>query len=250
MGRPLAPYSLRGFVWYQGESNLIDVNDRATYADKMEALIAGWRTAFGVEDAPFYYVQVAPHFYSVARRRWIASAQALPEFWVAQTEALRVKNTGMVATVDLVDDLFDIHPRDKKSVGERLARMALKRSYGKSEVIDSGPVFASWRAHEGKAVVTFQGVAGGLKSGDGKGLTWFEVAGKDGKFFAADAVIEGAERVVVSSVYVKQPEAVRFAWNEAAQPNLQDGSGLPAWPFRTDGGGAVVRGVTEAEAVR
>ncbi|MGC4074703.1 MAG: sialate O-acetylesterase [Nibricoccus sp.] len=245
MIQPLAPYALRGFIWYQGESNLMDVNDRAIYADKMEALITGWRAAFGADEAPFYYVQIAPHFYHVIRRRVHTSTTALPEFWEAQTEALRVKNTGMAATVDLVDDLFDIHPRDKKNVGERLARLALKRTYGKSDVVDSGPVFAGWTVNDGKAVVTFSGVAGGLKSTDDKALTWFEIAGVDGKFFAAEAKIDGADKVIVSSPYVAQPVAVRFSWDEAAQPNLASTAGLPAWAFRTDAGGATVRGVNE-----
>ncbi|ATC63483.1 sialate O-acetylesterase [Nibricoccus aquaticus] len=247
MIQPLAPYALHGFLWYQGESNLMDTHDRATYGDKMEALITGWRAAFGAEEAPFYYVQIAPHFYHVIRRRVHVSPTILPEFWEAQTEALRVKNTAMVGTVDLVDDLFDIHPRDKKSVGERLARVALKRTYGKSDLVDSGPVMAGWRVRDGKVVVTFGDVAGGLKSSDGKALTWFEVAGADGRFFAAEATIEGADKVIVSSPYVKQPVVVRFAWDEAAQPNLKNAEGLPAWAFRTDSGGATVRGVMEVK---
>ena len=85
-----------------------------------------------------------------------------------------------------------------------------------------------------------------MKSSDGKALTWFEVAGADGKFFAAEAAIEGTDAVVVGSPYVREPVAMRFAWNEAARPNLVGGAGLPVWPFRTDGGrGATVRGVSE-----
>jgi len=240
MVHPLVPYSLRGYIWYQGESNLIDLNDRELYADKMEALISGWRAAWGDRDAPFYYVQIAPHAYHVVRRLWIASPRALPEFWVAQAAATRVKNTGMISTVDLVDDLMDIHPSDKKSVGERLATMALKRTYGKRDLVDAGPAFESWTVRDGKAVVTFRDVAGGLRSSDGKRLTWFEVAGADGTFFAAEATVENENTVVVSSPYVSQPVAVRYAWSEAARPNLQNGAGLPAWPFRIDLSGRVV----------
>jgi sialate O-acetylesterase len=242
MIRPLAPYALRGFLWYQGESNLIDVDDRATYADKMEALIRGWRAVWGDAEAPFYYVQIAPHFYHVVRRQWLTSPQALPEFWEAQAAALRVKNTGMAATTDLVDDLMDIHPRDKQRVGERLARLALSRAYGRDGIVDTGPVLKRWDARDGKAVLTFDQVAGGLKSNDGKGLTWFEVAGADGRFFAAEAKIDGAT-VVVSSPYVAKPDAVRFGWDEAARPNLVNSAGLPAWPFRTDGSAIIDTGV-------
>jgi sialate O-acetylesterase len=233
MIRPLAPYALRGFLWYQGESNLIDLDDRATYADKMEALIRGWRAAWNDAGAAFYYVQIAPHLYHVLRRRWIISPEALPEFWEAQAEALRVKNTGMAATVDLVDDLTDIHPRNKKDVGDRLVRLALKRTYGRNDIVDSGPALKSWEVRDGQAVLTFDHVAGGLKASDGKALSWFVIAGEDGRFYPADAKIEGAQ-VWVSSKRVARPAAVRMAWDEAARPNLVNSDGLPAWPFRTD----------------
>jgi sialate O-acetylesterase len=237
MIRPLVPYALRGFLWYQGESNLIDGDDRATYADKMEALISGWRAAWRDEEAPFYFVQIAPHFYHVARRKWITSPEALPMFWEAQVAALRVKNTGMAATTDLVDDLMDIHPRDKKNVGERLARLALKRTYGKSDVVDEGPILKSWEARDGSVVLRFDHVAEGLKASDGKALNWFALAGDDGRFFPANAKIE-SETVIVSSKYVASPVAVRLGWDEAARPNLVNSAGLPARPFRTDGAAA------------
>ena len=232
MIQPLAPYALRGALWYQGETNLMDVNDSTTYPDKMEALIRGWRTAWEDASMPFYYVQLAPHFYHLVRRQVIISPETMAEFWEAQEAALRVPHTGMITTTDLVDDLFDIHPRNKLDVGERLARLALAQTYGRADIEYSGPVFRSWEISEGGAELRFDHAAG-LKSKDGKPLSWFTIAGSDGKFFPAKAEIVG-ECVIVSSMRVTAPTIVRFAWDEAANPNLVNAAGLPARPFRTD----------------
>lgn len=231
MIQPLAPYALRGFLWYQGESNLIDVKDTEIYTDKMEALIHGWREVWHDASLPFYYTQIAPHFYHLVRRGLISSPESLPEFWSAQRAALRVPNTGIAATIDLVDDFFDIHPRNKQDVGLRLALLALARTYGRADVVDSGPVFVRWEAKDNQATVYFTSTAAGLASRDKKPLSWFEMAGEDGVWFPAGATIE-ADHVVVSTPRVQHPKAVRFAWDEAAQPNLVNSAGLPAWPFK------------------
>lgn len=239
MIHPLVPYALRGVLWYQGETNLMDVNDSDRYPDKMEALIRGWREAFADPYLPFYYVQIAPHFYHLIRRQVIDAPTSLPEFWEAQAAVLRIPHTGMAVITDLVDDLFDIHPRNKQDVGLRLAWLALARTYGRKDVVDSGPVFRRWEVKDGRAYLYFDhtgggaGGAGGLAAKDGKPLSWFVVAGEEGEFVPAQAVIEG-DHVVVSSPRVQNPRRVRFAWDEAAQPNLVNGAGLPAWPFRTD----------------
>jgi sialate O-acetylesterase len=230
---PLAPFSLRGFLWYQGETNVMDVWDGARYADKMEALVRGWRKAWGDPDLAFYYVQLAPHVYHIFRQRQVVSPEELPKVWEAQTASLRIPHTGMVVTTDLVDDLFDIHPRNKREVGERLARLALARAYGRKDVVDSGPVFRRMEIHDGRALVYFDAVAGGLVAKNSQPLSWFVIAGADGKFFPANAVIED-DHLVVSSARVPAPAVVRFAWDEAAQPNLFNQAGLPAVPFRTD----------------
>jgi sialate O-acetylesterase len=229
---PLSPFGIRGALWYQGESNLIDVPDGPIYAEKMRALIEGWRAAWGQGDFPFYYVQLAPFtYYSDRDKPRADSPERLPEMWETQAAALKIPKTGMIVTTDLVDDVRDIHPVNKLDVGLRLARLALAKDYGRKDVAWSGPVFRKVRFEAGRAIVSFDHCEGGLVSKDAQPLTWFTMAGADGKFVAAKAVIEG-ETVVVSSTAVPQPVAVRFAWHEKAMPNLFNRAGLPARPFR------------------
>ncbi len=233
MVHPLAPFALRGVIWYQGENNLHDVVEGARYTDKMEALILGWRALWRDPALAFYYVQLAPHLYHVVFPAKIVSPEALPIFWEAQTASLRIPHTGMVVTTDLVEDLLDIHPPRKREVGERLARLALARSYGRQGIIDSGPRFNRINITDGKARLWFDDVGSGLKTRDDKAPSWFTVAGPNGIFFPAVAVIEGKDVVVVSSPVVAKPVAVRFGWDEAARPNLVNSAGLPAIPFRS-----------------
>jgi sialate O-acetylesterase len=233
---PLARFAIRGALWYQGESNCMGKEpDGPIYTDKMEALVGGWRTVWGEGDFPFYYVQIAPFKYYSGNTKRVPHADALPEFWEAQTRALRIKNTGMIVTTDLVDDLKDIHPRNKQDVGKRLALLALNRTYGQNDVVCTGPTFKKMRVKGARAILTFDDAAGGLVSKDNQPLTWFTIAGADGKFVTAEALITN-NTVVVSSPDVVQPVAVRFAWSEIAQPNFCNQAGLPAVPFRTDGG--------------
>jgi sialate O-acetylesterase len=227
----LAPFGIRGVIWYQGESNIIDTDDGPAYTPKMEALVSGWRAQWQT-DFPFYYVQVAPHLYHVVRAARVKDAQAEPRLWEAQAQALRIANTDMIVITDLVDNLRDIHPRDKKSVGIRLANLALADTYGKSDIVAHGPVFRTLAVKSGKAILSFD-FADGLASRDGKPLSWFEIAGVDGNYRPAEAIIE-QNRVVVSSPDVPSPATVRFAWDESAQPNLINKAGLPAMPFRSN----------------
>jgi sialate O-acetylesterase len=199
----------------------------------MAALIGGWRKVWGEGNFPFYFVQIAPYRY-FARDKATPSAERLPEFWVVQSRAERmIKNTGMVVTTDLVDDLNDIHPRDKQDVGHRLALLARNKTYGEKDVVASGPVFKKMKIEGNKAILTFDNVDGGLMSRDGQPLTWFGIAGHDGKFVEGDATIVG-DKLEVSSAEVDHPEAVRFAWREIAQPNFCNKAELPAEPFRTE----------------
>jgi len=231
---PLVHFAMRGALWYQGESNCMGQQpDGAIYTDKMEALIRGWRQLWGEGDFPFYYVQIAPFKYFSGSRQYAASPDALPELWEAQTRALRISNTGMIVTTDLADDVKDIHPRDKLDVGKRLALVALNKTYGRKDLVCSGPMFQKMEIHDGQAVLSFEDTDGGLVSKDGQPLTWFTIAGADKKFVPAQAMITNGA-VVVSSPDVAKPVAVRFAWSEIAQPNLFNSAGLPAAPFRTD----------------
>ncbi len=241
MVRPLVPFAIRGVLWYQGESNLFE---SATYTAKMQALIAGWRQAWGQGDFPFYYVQLAPYRYGPA-------TQALPLQWEAQTAALSIPNTGMACTVD-IGDPNNIHPKNKQAVGQRLALLALAKTYGQDKLVCSGPMYKSVEFKDGKAILTFDGVGSGLVSRDGKDLTWFTIAGDDSPttiptsfpgttqpapkekvFIPAQAKIVG-NTVVVWAEGVAKPTAVRFAWRQDAEPNLSNKEGLPAVPFRTD----------------
>ena len=232
---PLAGFALRGALWYQGESNCMGTNDNdyLTYATKMEALVGGWRQVWGEGDFPFYFVQIAPFKYYGGKMCRAPSPETLPEFWALQSHAAqRIKNTGMVVTTDLVDNLDDIHPRNKQAVGHRLALLALDETYDK-EMESSGPVFRKVKFTGGKAILKFSHADGGLVSKDGQPLTWFTIAGADGKFVPAEAKIAG-DTVEVSAAGIEKPVAVRFAWAETAQPNFCNQAGLPAAPFRTD----------------
>lgn len=217
---PLMPFAIRGVIWYQGESNL---GNGLAYRDKMESLIKGWRKVWG-EEMPFYFVQIAP---------WSGYGKGnLPLLWEGQAAALKIPHTGMAVVTDLVDDIKDIHPRNKLDVGNRLALWALAKDYGKKGLVYSGPLYTSMKVEGNKVRLSFAHTGGGLSSRDGKPLTEFEVAGEDGKFVPAEAVIEG-DNVVVSAAGVDHPTQVRFGWRNTANPNLMNKEGLPASPFRT-----------------
>lgn len=232
---PIAGFSIRGALWYQGESNCMGTNDDdyLTYEDKMKAMVNGWRKIWDEGNFPFYFVQIAPFKYYDSKTRRVSSAETLPEFWTIQSRAARsIKNSGMIVTTDLVNDLNDIHPRDKLSVGHRLALLARSKTYGEKEVVAEGPAFKRMKIEGNKAVLSFENASGGLMSPNNAPLTWFTVAGADGKFVPADAKITG-DTVEVSAAGIEKPVAVRFAWDETAQPNLFNRAGLPAEPFRT-----------------
>ena len=156
---------------------------------------------------------------------------SLPPLWEAQVASLKIPGTGMVVTTDLVDDIKDIHPKDKVDVGDRLARWALAKTYGKN-VVYTGPLYKSMRVEGNKVRLSFAHADGGLKSRDGKPLSEFEIAGEDGKFVPAKAAIDG-DAVVVQADEVACAAQVRFGWRNVANPNLANKEGLPASPFQT-----------------
>ncbi|GIW81112.1 MAG: hypothetical protein KatS3mg105_2919 [Gemmatales bacterium] len=222
MIHPLLPYAVRGVIWYQGESNN---GEGMLYHEKMKALIAGWRSVWNKPDMPFYYVQLAPF-------RYRGSPERLPGIWEAQLKTLSVPNTGMAVTTD-ISNLTDIHPKNKQDVGKRLALWALAKTYGKKDLVYSGPLYKRMKIEGNKIRIFFDHVGDGLVSRDGKPLNWFTIAGADKKFVKANAEIDGNE-VVVWSDEVAKPVAVRFGWHQEAEPNLANKNGLPASPFRTD----------------
>lgn len=244
---PLAPYAIKGALWYQGESNV----DRAyRYRDLMGAMILDWRARWGY-DFPFYITQLAG-FKDVQRFPGDSDWAELRE---AQERAARtVDQVGMACLIDL-GEADDIHPVHKQEVGERLAALALARDYGRTVICD-GPSYASHTLGAGSIRVRFRDVAGGLRvqpSGDYASLRYgsagldselvrkaesgtlcgFQIAGADRVWHWADAAIDGDE-VVVSSPEVPHPVAVRYAWSANPVCNLFNSAGLPAQPFRTD----------------
>jgi len=228
---PVAGFGLRGIIWYQGESNVYTCDGDA-YFPKMKALIEGWRSAWQ-RVLPFYYVQVAPLLYHATRMHLIASPEEVPLLWEAQTAAFRLPHTGMVVTTDLVEDLFDLHPPQKRPVGDRLAGWALRNEYGRDELEVLGPLFQRMEIKGNQAILHFDHVGGGLVVKGSQPLTWFTIAGADGHFAPGEAKIVG-DTVIVSSPKVPAPTVVRFAWDEAARPNFFNRAGLPAVPFRTN----------------
>lgn len=220
MIHPLVPAELGGVIWYQGEANRLE---GMLYADKMRALISGWRTVFRNPELPFYFVQLAPFRYAGM------NPVSLAMLWEAQrTAAETIPHTGM-AVINDVGNLGDIHPLDKRPVGERLAGLALKRTFGK-DVPAEFPVPVSFRVDGSRVRIVF-GNADGLRTRDGKAPTYFELCGKDGVFHPAAATLDGSA-VVLTAPEVPAPVAARFAWRIDAEPNLVNGAGLPAGAFR------------------
>lgn len=231
MIHPLAPFAVRGAIWYQGESNLAGGGE--AYAEKTKKQVEAWRKLWGQGDFPYYFVQIAPFTYS-PRPKVTVNEQALPMFWEGQSKIPSlVSKTDFIVISDLVDNVADIHPSNKQDVGARLANLALHHDYQQSDVVFSGPRFKSAKVEGDTIRVSFEHVAGGLASRDGKPLTEFLIAGDDKKFVPAEATIDG-DTVVVKSSNVPKPDAVRFAWHEKAMVNLQNKAGLPANGFRSD----------------
>ncbi|MGI5830998.1 MAG: sialate O-acetylesterase [Thermoguttaceae bacterium] len=248
MLQPWVPYAIRGAIWYQGESN---AGEREFYFFKQKAMIEAWRALWGEGDFPFYWVQLASFTPASIDP---ATTGDWPGLRDGQTKCLELPNTGQAVTID-IGETSDIHPRDKFDVGNRLALWALAGIFGK-DVEPQSPTFKSVTFENGKAIVKFDHVGSGLMT-----------AGKDGRnplvvtpgatplrfaigeslpkkneddpdtlaWIFADAQIAGNDTVVLSSPYVKNPAAVRYAWQMNPEGcNLYSREGLPATPFRTD----------------
>jgi sialate O-acetylesterase len=231
MIKPLAPLALKGFLWYQGESNCF-LAETTTYTQKMRLLIQNWRAAWQDTSLPFYYVSLAPFKYSESKGNKVElTTETLPRFREAQEAVLQVPHTGLIVTTDLATKLDDIHPPYKWEIGRRLALLALANTY-KQVNVPASPVFRSLAVKGSVATIAFT-TSAPLISRDGQLLTHFTIAGADGVFVPAQARLKG-QQVLVSAAQVPHPVSVRFGWDEAAQPNLFSASGLPARPFRTD----------------
>ncbi|WP_199913358.1 sialate O-acetylesterase [Flagellimonas amoyensis] len=224
----VAPYTqlpIKGVLWYQGESNAGRPED---YLELMHALMDGWRGIYKNPELPFIYAQL-PNFgdvtYSPTESNWAKLREA-------QLKALGDSNTAMTVNIDL-GEWNDIHPDNKKDVGERMAMAAQKIAYGE-ELVYSGPLYQTSEIEGDKIIISFSHIGGELVTNDGEALSSFEIAGEDKKFVWATAKIEG-DKVIVWSDEIPNPKYVRYAWaDNPDNPNLYNKEGLPASPFSTE----------------
>ena len=217
---PLIPFSLRGVIWYQGESN---VSNPGQYARLFPAMIRNWRDVFRSPDLPFYYVQIAPYAYGGT-----SHSELLRE---AQLKTLMLKNTGMAVTLD-IGNSQNIHPSDKQDVGARLARWALAKTYGK-KLECSGPIPSKVTRTKTAVEIRFDHAQNGLVLKDTTRGTGFEIAGADSTFHPASVRLL-KDRIQVFNPAVQRPLAVRYAFTDTSMGTLFNKDGLPASSFRTD----------------
>ena len=236
---PLVPYAIRGVIWYQGESNASYYADK--YEERFSAMIKGWRKVWNQGDFPFYYAQLAsykaPHKNPIQKKGWVNN-------WITicdhQRRTLKLKNTGMAVLND-IGEAHDIHPKNKVDAGERLARWALAKDYGK-DIVPSGPLFKSCVRKGASIVVSFDYAPHGLMVAKKEGLKpatpvkeplfGFQLCGKDGVWKWADAKIISTNSVEVSSKEVPDPVSVRYAWDCNPEGcNLYNKEGLPTSVF-------------------
>ena len=235
MVRPMQGFSVKGFLWYQGESNLLagEIDD---YAAKMELMIAAWRDLWTQPEAPFVFVQLAPFQYSSLKDRDIVyGPDDLPLFWEQQVQALSIPYTSMICITDLAEDGRDIHPTNKRDVGIRLGHLVLQQSYGATLSESRNPAICDVEySEQGSVNVQLEFCGEGLYSADGQGIHGFTLAGEDHWFYPAIATVISANTISLRSEFVSHPIAVRFGWHETQTSNLRNASGLPVVPFRSD----------------
>ena len=223
---PAVNYAIKGILWYQGEANTAKPDE---YEQLMRALITDWRDKWQEGSIPFIYAQL-PGFmevdYSPEESKWAQLREA-------QLKTLSVANTAMAVAID-AGEWNDIHPLDKKDVGDRMALAAEKIAYGDTALVSSGPIYQSAKIEGNKIVITFNNIGSGLIAKGGTELSQFAIAGEDGKYVWANAIIKD-KKVIVWSDEITQPLYVRYAWADNPEgANLYNKEGLPASPFTTD----------------
>jgi sialate O-acetylesterase len=232
---PLAPFAIKGAVWYQGENNSTfsypaHPNWTASYyRDRFQSLIKGWRKTWGQGDFPLHIVQLANYMA-------LQSAPGENSAWAQVREAQRLgltqPNTELAVAID-IGDANDVHPKNKWELGRRLLLIAMAKQYGAQDQVYSGPMYQSMKIQGATVRMVFR-YAIGMAAKGGQKLSGFEVAGTDGKWSFADASIHG-DTVVASASAVPAPLKVRYAWANNPLGNLVNGAGLPASPFQTEG---------------
>ena len=223
---PLMNYSIKGVIWYQGESN---AGRPAEYRKLFPALITDWRRNWNQGDFPFLFVQL-PNFMEEKSEPSESNWALMRE---AQLKTLSIPNTAMAVTID-IGEWNDIHPLNKKDVGKRLFLAAEKVAYNDETVVFSGPVYKSMKIEGNRIILSFENVNGGLIAKGGKMPGGFAIAGADSHFVWARAKMKH-DKVIVWNDAVADPVAARYAWaDNPANANLYNRAGLPASPFRTD----------------
>ncbi|HSR17373.1 MAG TPA: sialate O-acetylesterase, partial [Ignavibacteriaceae bacterium] len=211
---PLIPYKIKGAIWYQGESN---TDEPKLYKKLLPLMIKNWREEWNENEFPFYFVQIAPYDYGEEIK-----SELLRE---SQFMALSTPNTGMAVTLD-IGEPDNIHPADKKNVGERLALWALAKDYNK-EFFYSGPLYKSMKIDSDKIILSFDYAYGGLVLKEDNSEKNFSIAGEDKKFIIADVKVEGVQ-LIINSPQIKNPVSVIYAWSNTAKATLFNSEGLPA----------------------
>ncbi len=233
---PLIPYTIKGAIWYQGESNA----DRAyQYRSIFPAMIEDWRKNWGIGNFPFLFVQLA----NFKEKKPEPADDDWAELREAQVMALSLPKTGMAVAID-IGEAEDIHPKNKQDVGKRLALAARKVAYDE-DLVYAGPMYESMKKEGNQIIIKFNNVGSGLMKLPDEKLKGFAIAGEDQQFVWAEAEIISEDEIRVSSPKVKNPAAVRYGWASNPEVNLYNEEGLPASPFRTDDW----KGITEPDDV-
>lgn len=222
MIRPMVGYTIKGALWYQGESNR---NEPDKYSKLLPGLINNWRNEWGIGDFPFYFAQIAPYDYGTSG----LNSALLREAQLKASTA--VKNTGMACLMD-IGEKNNIHPANKQVGGERFAHLALAKTYGIEGVAYSGPILKDMIIEGPIIKLTFDYAKNGLNT-FGKELVSFKIAGKNKRFYTANATINW-QGITLFSAFVKEPVAVRYAFDDFVIGELYNTEGLPASSFRTD----------------
>ena len=237
---PLRDLAIKGVIWYQGENNAgkrgVNATTIEAYDRLMKNIIASWRKQFGQPELPFYTVQLSMFSWNDGNGRTPRDPNK-PGSWPSIREAQEktakeTPRSGMVVSWD-IGEKGDIHPKNKRPVGERLAKLALRDVYGKNDVVADSPSYVSHKVEGDKIRVTFKDTHGGLKSKGDKPLG-FAIAGADNKFVWAEAQIDGTDDVLVWSPEVSAPVNVRFGYIQFQDSDLYNSAGFPLVPFRTD----------------
>jgi len=236
---PVSTYGMRGFLWYQGESNSGHFPEE--YGNRLVALVNGWRKAWGRDNLPFFWCQLAP--YKAVNDKPVGDEDRPALVKNGQRYALRLPNTGMAVLND-VGDSTDVHPKNKIDPGKRLSLWALNKVYGRQDVVFSGPLYRDAQVKNNKVVISFDHANGGLMAGHkhlmdpvvetSQKLQRFQICGSDGHWAWANAEITGDDEVTAWHPSIKQPAEVRYAWSSNSEnANLYNKAGLPASLFKT-----------------